>query len=197
MTKDYTAATIRLEKSYQSMQLARKVIAAEVRAEFRAKERAEIERRQLAVKVAFAQEMAEEMAAGLPGNIIREKVLRTRDWGRWVDYRDLAGIEPERVTIANAKRERQLAASPFRWSEDKSVLSVVKNSLGVDVVPPLEYDMGTNRLVGKIWWPDPVGGSDTYERAVRKGDRNLNDLVSAEIQRAIDAGEIEVGEDAG
>ena len=65
MTKDYTAATIRLEKSYQSMQLARKVIAAEVRAEFRAKERAEIERRQLAVKVAFAQEMAEEMAAGL------------------------------------------------------------------------------------------------------------------------------------
>ena len=48
--------------------------------------------------------------------------------------------------------------------------------------------------MGKIWWPDPVGGSDTYERVVRKGDRNLNDLVSAEIQRAIDAGEIEAGE---
>ena len=191
MTKDYTAATIRLEKSYQSMQLARKVIAAEVRAEFRAKERAEIERRQLAVKVAFAQEMAEEMAAGLPGNIIREKVLRTRDWGRWVDYRDLAGIEPERVTAQKARQAREQAENPFEWSSTRDVLIVRLNSRGEPLATPLEYDMTTNRFTGGVWWPDLVGGDDTPETEARRGDANINNMVSAEIQRAIDAGEIE------
>ena len=191
---DWTDRIIELEEAKAAMIAAKKAVKAEAERKARAQARREIADRVDEIEHRFARRLAAANADGMPQGLIRKEVLRTGDWNTWVKYRDLAEIEPERVTVANAKRERQLAASPFRWSEDKSVLSVVKNSLGVDVVPPLEYDMSTNRLVGKIWWPDPVGGSDTYERAVRKGDRGLNDLVSAEIQRAIDAGEIEVGE---
>ena len=192
--QDVTTLIIEAQDARSRMQEAKKRIKAEVRRKYEAQITRETLEATQDAEIEFARTLARVNASGVSQALLRREVLRTNVWSIWTYWRDLAGMEPERVTVANAKRERLLAASPFRWSEDKSVLSVVKNSLGVDVVPPLEYDMGTNRLVGKIWWPDPVGGSDSYERAVRKGDRSLNDLVSAEIQRAIDAGEIEAGE---
>lgn len=192
--QDVTTLIIEAQDARSRMQEAKKRIKAEVRRKYEAQITRETLEDTQDAEIEFARTLARVNASGVSQALLRREVLRTNVWSIWTYWRDLAGMEPERVTVANARAAKLLEASPFRWSEDKSVLSVVKNSLGVDVVPPLEYDMGTNRFVGKIWWPDPVGGSDTYERAVRKGDRNLNDLVSAEIQRAIDTGEIEAGE---
>ena len=190
MSKDYTAAVIRLEQSYLTMQLARKVVAAEVKSEYQAIMRDEIARRQKAAEVAFANDLAIEVAAGVPGNVIREHVLRTRDWGRWTKWRDLAGIDPDRLTLRNALAARAESESSFRWSPEGAILFVLKNSQGVALEPALEYDMSTNRFTGGVWWPDLIGGDDSPERAARKEDPELNNFVSAEIQRALDAEEI-------
>ncbi len=187
-TKDYTAAVIRLEQAYESMQLARKRAALEVKSEYKARIRDEIARRQKAAEIAFAQELAIEHAAGMPGNVIRENVLHTQDWNRWKKWRDLAEIEPERVTVTNAKKARELENAVFLWSEDYQTLTVKKNSKGISLDPAVIYDMGNLKKMGSYWMADTE--DDDYELAVRKADESYAFLkmVTAEIQRAIDAG---------
>lgn len=113
--EDYTAAVIRLETAYLSMQEARRRIAGEVRTNYKIAMRKEIEAKQKSAEIEFARQLAIEAAAGLPGNIIRRDVLHTGDWARWVKWRDLAGIDPDRVTADNAKKARELAERAYRW----------------------------------------------------------------------------------
>jgi hypothetical protein len=198
MIHDYTAAVIRLEQSYQSMQLARKRVADEVKMEYRALMRDEIARRQKAAEAQFAGDLAIEHAAGLPGNVIREHVLHTHDWSRWTKWRDLAGIDPDRVTVLDAKKAAQLENATFLWSDDYATLTVKKNSRGKTLSPELVYDMATNTKVrGGLWWPDSQ--DQDYDIRVMKEDEDFQfrKMVSAEIQRAIDAGEIDNPEEKG
>lgn len=196
--QDVTAAVIRLERSYESMQIAKKRVADEVRADFRATIRDEIERRQRSLEIEFARELAEEHANGLPGNVIRSKVLRTQDWGRWKKWRELAEIEPERVTLRNLKAEREAANSPFVWADDFSTLTVRKNSLGEQIEPVVFY-MHTNRMIQGRWFPDSnpensTGLSQADRDAKESDPKNWRRFVHEEIQRQVDAGNIE-GED--
>lgn len=134
---DYTAAVIRLENAYSSMQIARKRVADEVRAEFQRAIRDEITRRQHDIEHEFARELRLESERGLPGSVIRAEVLRTQDWGRWKKWRDLADIEPERVTIRNAKEEREAererATRVFEWRD--GVLYVHRNPATKQALP--------------------------------------------------------------
>lgn len=114
---DYTAAVIRLENAYSSMQIARKRVADEVKAEFQRAIRDEISRRQYEIEHDFAKALRLETERGLPGAVIRAEVLRTQDWGRWKKWRDMADIEPERVTRSNAREENRLASLTYRWDE--------------------------------------------------------------------------------
>lgn len=190
MIHDYTAAVIRLEQSYQSMQLARKRVADEVKMEYRALMRDEIARRQKAAEAQFAGDLAIEHAAGLPGNVIREHVLHTHDWSRWTKWRDLAGIDPDRVTVLDAKKARQKENAVFLWADDYSTLTVQKDAKG-NAIQHLVYDMTTNSKFGTIWWPDATDRD--ADMAARHGDEGqaFARMVSDEIQRAIDAGHVE------
>lgn len=190
MIHDYTAAVIRLEQSYQSMQLARKRVADEVKMEYRALMRDEIARRQKAAEAQFAGDLAIEHAAGLPGNVIREHVLHTHDWSRWTKWRDLAGIDPDRVTVLDAKKAAQLENATFLWADDYSTLTVQKDAKS-NAISPLIYDMTTNSKFGTIWWPDATDRD--ADMATRHGDEGIAfaRMVSEEIQRAIDAGHVE------
>lgn len=191
MIHDYTAAVIRLEQSYQSMQLARKRVADEVKMEYRALMRDEIARRQKAAEAQFAGDLAIEHAAGLPGNVIREHVLHTHDWSRWTKWRDLAGIDPDRVTVLDAKKAAQLENATFLWADDYSTLTVQKNADGT-AIAPLVYKMDTNAKFGGIWWPDATDkDADMAFRQTGDHGQAYARMVSAEIQRAIDAGHVE------
>lgn len=123
--QDYTAEVIRLEAAYTTMQIARKRVSDEVKAEFRSRIRAEVERRQEEVEAEFARLLKEASERGLPGSVIRAEVLRTQDWGRWKKWRDKGEILPERVVIANAREEKKRANLVFEWIEN--VLHVYKN----------------------------------------------------------------------
>lgn len=192
--KDYTAAVIRLENSYQSMQLARKRVADEVKMEYRALMRDEIARRQKAAEAQFARDLATEHAAGMPGNVIREHVLHTQDWSRWTKWRDLAGIDPDRVTVQDAKKAAELENATFLWSDDYLTLTVKRNSRGAVLNPPVIYDLNTLRKTASGRWMPDTADTD-YEHLVRTQDEAyaFGKMVSAEIQRQVDAGHVKEG----
>ena len=190
--EDVTAAVIRLERAYESMMIARRRVADEVRAEYRAVIRREIERRQEDIEREFAKELALENARGLPGSVIRKNVLHTEDWGRWKKWRDLAEIEPERVQIQNAKKEAALAASPFRWADDYSTLTVLKYG-DTTLDEPVVFDMSTNQInpIHGMFWPDSQ--DEDAEREARKvagGVKPWLKFIDAEIRSRIDAGNV-------
>lgn len=192
--KDYTAAVIRLENSYQSMQLARKRVADEVKMEYRALMRDEIARRQKAAEAQFARDLATEHAGGMPGNVIREHVLHTQDWSRWKKWRDLAGIDPDRVTVQDAKRAAQLENATFLWSEDYAILTVKRNSLGHVLPEPVTYNMANLKKRDKKWNPIP-DDEELYISTIHADEPYaFGKMVNAEIQRQIDAGHVRPNE---
>jgi hypothetical protein len=134
---DYTAAVIRLESAYETMQLARKRVADEIKARHRIEQRKEIDAAIRDVEIEFANLIAREAENGLPGNVIREEVLHTQDWGRWKKWRDLAGMEPDRVTRQNAKVERERR---YEFNEDRTVLYWLKDASGNPLSPPVEFN---------------------------------------------------------
>lgn len=188
MSKDYTAAVIRLEEAYWAMKVARKRVADEVKADFQRVIREEIARRQKEIEIDFAKRLKEEADRGLPGGIIRSEVLRTQDWGRWKKWRDLAEIEPDRVALQKAKKEAARANSPYVWADDYATLTVRKNTRGEDI-EPVVYDMSTNRrdAAGR-WWPDAT--DQIHEREVARDDRQFLRALHDEIQRQIDEGNV-------
>jgi hypothetical protein len=150
---DYTAAVIRLETAYESMKLARKRVTDEIKAKHRIQARKEAEAAVLSLEVEFAHALAVEHAAGLPGNVIREEVFHTQDWSRWKKWRDLAEIEPERITVANArvsaKEKTEQSKKKYEWID--GVLHWYKWSNGEQMpFPMIVSDYAT--LSGNINW---------------------------------------------
>lgn len=118
--KDYTAAIAELSAAYQANRVANASISAEVKAKYRALAEAEIKERRFTADKAFADHLARvKTATEMPLTVIQEYVLHTKAWARWVYWRDLADIAPERVTMADAKAARAEANAPYRWDENE------------------------------------------------------------------------------
>lgn len=146
MSRDITAPLLELEQAYIANQVAKKTIAAEVRAKYNALIRREIEDRQRDNDIAFAQHLARVKAQyELPVTEIQKNVLHTSTWARWTYWRDLAGVEPERVTAREARVE---AAKPDKYytMEDGDVWLVSGPDGALE--PPISIDVRWDEYLG-------------------------------------------------
>lgn len=192
--RDLTTLIIEAQEARSRMQEARKRIKAEVRRKYEAQITRETAEATQDAEIDFARVLARVNASGVSQALLRREVLRTNVWSIWTYWRDLAGMEPDRVTASNAKQIRErseaLAKSHFRWSDDYGTLTAIKSVKGEELEIPVEYDMGTNQLVGEYYWPDAV--SESAERAAWEIDglpawkRQLH----AEIEAQIEAGNV-------
>lgn len=154
---DYTAAVIRLSDAYESMQLARKRVAEEIKSKHRTLARKEIEAATQDLEIEFANVLALETERGIPGSVVREEVLHSQDWSRWKKWRDLAGLETERSIRQNAKAERdaqkELLKRGFEWNSDHSVLTIYRLP-DRDIPAPLVIsDYRVNAHKWSVGWP--------------------------------------------
>lgn len=199
--QDVTTLIIEAQDARSRMQEAKKRIKAEVRRKYEAQIKRETAEATEDAEIEFARTLARVNAAGVSQALLRREVLRTNVWDIWTYWRDLAGMEPDRVTVNNAKKVRELANSPFLWSDDLLTLTVRKDSKGKDLAEAVEYDMTTNRKVRGKWWPESgtpeQNGLSDAERAAMKQDTAYLAYISDEIQRAIDAGNIDNPEEKG
>jgi len=190
---DYTYEVAALVDARFRMSQAKKQIKAEEEHKALQAAKIRIAERTEEVEAAFARELAKAVDSGIPQAVIRREVLRTNSWDRWVYWRDLAKIEPERVKIASRKNAEAAKASGVEWAEDYSTLTFTKNSRGEDI-RPIVYDMSTLRRTAKgNWWPDPVGSNGDLteeEREAMRDDNGYLKMLDAEIQRRIDDGSI-------
>lgn len=189
---DYTASVVRLQDAYGAMQIARKIKAEEVKARYARIIREETKRAQEAVEIEFARELAQENARGLPGSVIREQVLRTQDWGRWKKWRDLAEIEPDRVTTGKAREARN---TYWEWSDSFQTMTVFATPNGPlpeHVVYTVTPETLTHEITGKLRIPSVVNDEWVESRAWKLwGNRTTyTDAIMSEIQARIDAGDV-------
>lgn len=190
---DYTAAVIRLENAYESMKLARKRVADEIKARHRLEQRREIEEATREAEYEFAAALAREVSLGLPGNIIREEVLRTQDWSRWKKWRELANLEPERVVLANAKAERARAEAPFVWNDDYTVLTVRRDPSGNALPTPVDLDRKSLfAMAGKHWFMEGAGEENVKLNNAYFREHKLAwaKMLDAEITKQFEAGNL-------
>lgn len=188
---DVTTLIIEAQEARSRMQEAKKRIKAEVRRKYEAQIKRETAEATEDAEIEFARVLARVNAAGVSQSLLRREVLRTNVWDIWTYWRDLAGMEPDRVTVSNAKKERERENAVFLWSEDYSTLTVQKDVDGVAFAAPMMYDMTTNAKHGTIWWPDALDRD--ADMALRQGPRGIEyaRAVSDEIQRAIDSGHVD------
>ena len=188
---DYTSEILDLVEARGKLRIAKKVIADTVRAEYEVKILREIQDRTAESEAAFARKLKMANAAGLPGGIIRKHVLKTNDWETWKYWRDLAEIEPERVSVANAKEAKKRENASFVWDVEAGMLTTQKNSLGIALVPPVVYDISTLMFRHNLYMMTAT--DEDYEDKVMRADAPYAfwKFVSAEIKRAIDNGEID------
>lgn len=190
---DYTAAVIRLENAYESMKLARKRVADEIKARHRLEQRREIEEATREAEYEFAAALAREVGLGLPGNVIREEVLRTQDWSRWKKWRELANLEPERVTIANAKAEKARAEAPMLWNEDYTVLTVRRDPNGTMLRQAVDLDRNSVfTMSGKYWFMEGAGEDNVKlnNSYFREHKIAWTKMLDAEITKQFEAGNL-------
>lgn len=191
---DYTREITALQRARIEMQVEQKTNAVTIKAKYAERIRQEIADADEAAKLRFARLLADAHAAGVPQSLLRTEVLRTNAWDRWVYWRDLADIEPERVTIRNAKEEREAenrrATQVYEWQD--GVLYVHRNPATGEALPhvlayPLYNAKGAhvpyqyNELSALEW----VTGD-------RKTGIDLAFAISDEIKRAFRDEEITV-----
>lgn len=192
--QDVTTLIIEAQDARSRMQEAKKRIKAEVRRKYEAQIKRETAEATQDAEIEFARTLARVNAAGVSQALLRREVLRTNVWDIWTYWRDLAGMEPDRVTVQNAKAMRDAANSPFLWSDDFLTLTVKKDSQGRELVNPVVFDMSTNRQVKGKWWPNSgtpeQNGLSDAEREATKQDSKFLTFLHEEIQRTIDAGTV-------
>lgn len=145
--KDYTAEVEELTEAYRANRVAKQTIRAEVKEKYREVLADEIRSRQMENDVKFARHLAlVQERSGMPLNVIQDEVLRTRTWSRWLYWRDLAGIAPQRVSVALARE----AQKPYRI-EDGGVI-VTRNADGPVEEFRIEEVVGDEKR-GYAFWP--------------------------------------------
>lgn len=191
---DVTMQVIEAQEARSRMQEAKKRIKAEVKRKYEARITQEVAERSAEAEYEFARTLAKVHASGVSQAILRRDVLRTNVWGVWTYWRDLAEIEPERVTISNAKKEREqaeaFANSHFRWSDDYATVTVIKNAKGEELETPVIYTMDTIRMKGELFYALPT--SDSEELRAMKTDtyRGWMDQLHTELEAQINAGNV-------
>ena len=195
MSTDYTSEVIALEQAYQAMLTAKTVARNEIKRRHRAAIKQETDQAIAEAEYKFAQRLMVEHTAGLPVGVIQDQVLHTKDWNTWRKWRDLAGIKPSRVLVAEAKAEREAAEErekiTFDWRD--GVLYVLKNPVTGEKLPH-EIAIPYFRESGAYW----ADGFDRKMWTTLYPDEDTKELVwfadgiNQEVKRAIEAGEVEV-----
>ena len=189
---DVTSLVIEAQDARSRMQEARKRIKAEVQRKYAAQINAEIAERVLDAEYEFAKTLARVHASGLPQRTIRSEVLRTNVWDTWVKWRDLAQIEPERVTVAKAKEVTRQANASTIFDRDALTLTVRKDQNGKALEAPVVYDLTTVRRIGPsrdMWGALP--DDEALDEAVRReAGQPYFRYLSNEIDRLISSGEV-------
>lgn len=188
---DVTTLIIEAQDARSRMQEAKKRIKAEIRRKYEAQIKRETAEATEDAEIEFARTLARVNAAGVSQSLLRREVLRTNVWDIWTYWRDLAGMEPDRVTVNNTKKKAELENSAFIWSDDYQTLTVKRNTKGETLSPPVVYTMSTKWKSRSGRW-EAEATDENYERLVRSQDTEyaFGKMVSAEIQRQIEAGNV-------
>ena len=189
---DVTSLVIEAQDARSRMQEARKRIKAEVQRKYAAQINAEIAERVLDAEYEFAKTLARVHASGLPQRTIRSEVLRTNVWDTWVKWRDLAQIEPERVTVAKAKEVTRQANASTIFDRDALTLTVRKDQNGKTLETPVVYDLTTVRRIGpnRDMWGALPDDEDRDMAVRREAGQPYFRYLSNEIDRLISSGEV-------
>ena len=189
---DVTSLVIEAQDARSRMQEARKRIKAEVQRKYAAQINAEIAERVLDAEYEFAKTLARVHASGLPQRTIRSEVLRTNVWDTWVKWRDLAQIEPERVTVAKAKEVTRQANASTIFDRDALTLTVRKDQNGKALETPVVYDLTTVRRIGpsRDMWNALPHDEDLDMAVRREAGQPYFRYLSNEIDRLISSGEV-------
>src|SRR5690606_12185951 len=151
---DYTYEVEALRRARARMKEEKAVVSARVKAHYQAEIQNAIDRETRKAEEQFSEAIREAVEAGVPQSIIRKDVLRTNDWDRWVYWRDLAGVEPERVTLRAAREAKARQGDGMEWSEDYKTLTFTHDGKGNPLIRPV------------VLPTDPVErGRDGYYRA--------------------------------
>lgn len=127
-------ALAKLRREYLALGVTKKVVRAQVKADFEVKIQMEVQRRVAEAEAEFARHLAAEKERhDLTVSSIQDEVLRTRTWTRWEKWRDMADIEPERISIQYSRERRRDEEKPYRIEGDHFV--TVKDQHGKDVEP--------------------------------------------------------------
>lgn len=134
---DVTMQIIEAQDARARMQDAKKRIKSEVRRKYEARMAQEIAEASQDAEIEFARTLARVHAAGVSQALLRREVLRTNVWSVWTYWRDLANIEPERISTAAAKAANTKNASGVSWVADDSEfgyhLIISKDRKGKDI----------------------------------------------------------------
>lgn len=137
---EYTSQVIALEEAYHTMLATKARVRAEIKDRHRRQMRRETDEAMAEAEYQFANKLLAEHERGLPVGVIQDSVLHTKDWKTWRKWRDMAGIKPARVVMADAKAEKEANAErakiTFKWQE--GVLYVLKNPV---TGTPFEHDL--------------------------------------------------------
>lgn len=189
---DLTGPLTELRMAYEAFQDARKSVRKQIldkykrRAEEEIYEAVQAEQHAIGTRV---REMKERY--GLTVNDIQDHVLRTRNWNTWKDIARWGDIAPESVIRANAKAERELASSPFEWSEDYTSFTVRKDPNGQDI-EPITYP-GIVAFRDGTLYPDAEAIFEVKKANMAQFRRNpgtWNEFLTAEIERQVEAGNL-------
>lgn len=189
---DYTADIAQLESAYRANRVANASIATEVRAKYRTIIADEIRRRKQEVDLEFAHLLAVVKARNdMPLGVIQEHILHTKAWDRWVYWRDLAQIDPERVSVTAAREAKALAAKPYQWSEDFSTLTLTRTSTGVELENPIVFPAESIRIRNGQY--SAVSENERYELAAVRAETHAKDyfkMLDGAIREQIEAGNV-------
>lgn len=187
--KDVTTLVIEAQDARSRMQEAKKRVKAEVRRKYEARMNLEIAEASQDAEIEFARTLARVHESGVSQAVLRREVLRTNVWSVWTYWRDLANIEPERVTIANAREERLLADRVFRWEvcEDNEIgyaIVLMKDAEGKKLDEEVWFTYITEKEGVLSVWPDrenPVHvdlWNERWNKEPLKLKRFLSDLAN-------------------
>jgi hypothetical protein len=183
--RDWTYRIVALQDARHRMQEAKRAIKSEEEHKALQAARLRIAERSQEAEIAFARDLAAAVAEGMPQSVLRSDVLRTNAWDRWVYWRDLAEIEPERVTVAKAKQARVEAERPFHWdlsNPGAPTFRVSRGPNGEEIDVQISY-VSTR---GKFKYGDDYETPEGLDRVL------FSKWVDGEVQRAFAAGEIGV-----
>ena len=189
---DVTSLVIEAQDARSRMQEAKRRVKAEVRRKYEAQMTRDIAEGTLNAEVEFARTLARIHAAGVPQAVLRREVLRTNVWSTWTYWRDMAGIEPDRVTVANARaqREAQREREKIVMEWRNKVLYVLRNP---ETGEALEHELAVPLYSPAGWYQGAFRSVESAVNTLMGGRREGNRAyfaVTAEIKRAFEEGEI-------